>query len=208
MVRDQLAGCTDPRVVAAMATLPRHRFVPSEGRACAYDDTPLPIGSGQTISQPRLVARMLALLGLRPGQRVLDVGAGSGYAAALIALLVAPQGQVLAIERQGALAAAARPRLAELAPAVELRHGDALALVHGSFDAIHVACACPDLPESLLHRLVPGGRLVAPVVEPDGGQRLLLFADGCRAILDPVLFVPALMGIVGEDGICAAPERA
>jgi protein-L-isoaspartate(D-aspartate) O-methyltransferase len=199
MVRDQLADCGDQRVLAAMAALPRHLFVPAEGRGAAYDDAPLAIGCGQTISQPRMVARMLTLLALRPGMQVLDVGAGSGYAAALLWRLTAPGGRVLAVERQGTLAATARPLLANLAPGVELVHGDALALASGRFDAIHVACACPGLPAQLAAHLAPDGILVAPVAEADGRQHLVRWrAGGAPEALDDVLFVPALPGVVAE----------
>src|SRR3954468_2850557 len=115
MGRDQLAG-HDRAVVAAMAALPRHWFVPPEAAAHAYRDGALAIGAGQTISQPRVVAMMLEALRLMPGMRVLDVGAGSGYAAALIARLVAP-GTVVALERQGPLVARTRALLGEVAPA-------------------------------------------------------------------------------------------
>jgi protein-L-isoaspartate(D-aspartate) O-methyltransferase len=197
MVRDQLADCPDPRVVAAMADLPRQAFVPAGLRASAYDDTPLAIGCGQTISQPRLVARMLALLELRPGMTVLDVGAGSGYAAAVLARLVGPHGRVVAVERQGDLVAATRQVLAVHAPAVELVHGDALDTAADlRCDAIHIACAWPVIPAALLARLAPAGVLIAPAGEHERGQHLLC----CRAgrppeVLEPVLFVRGLAGL-------------
>jgi protein-L-isoaspartate(D-aspartate) O-methyltransferase len=196
MVRDQLADCPDPRVVAAMADLPRHAFVPAGLRASAYDDTPLAIGCGQTISQPRLVARMLALLAPAPGMTVLDVGAGSGYAAALLALLVGPTGRVVAVERQGGLVAATRRVLAVHAPTVELVHGDAVAVAADlRCDAIHVACAWPAIPAALLACLAPCGVLIAPAGAQEHGQHLLrCHAGQPPEILEPVLFVPGLAG--------------
>jgi protein-L-isoaspartate(D-aspartate) O-methyltransferase len=196
MVRDHLAGIDDPRVLAAMAAVPRHAFVPEDARALAYDDGARPIGNGQTISQPRVVALMLAALALRPGMRVLDVGAGSGYAAALLAQLVAP-GSVLALERQGDLVARTRPVLQALAPQVDLRHADGLAVEEGPFDAIHIGCACTEPPRALIAHLAPGGRLIAPVGPHDGVQRLLLVDATGERWLEDVLFVPALPGTVG-----------
>ena len=196
MVRDQLVGISDARVLAAMAAVPRHVFLPADVRALAYDDGARPIGNGQTISQPRVVATMLAALDLAPGQRALDVGAGSGYAAALLASLVAP-GSVLALERQGDLVARTRPILALIAPTVDLRHADGLAVTDGPFDAIHIGCACAERPTALIERLAPGGRLIAPVGPHDGVQRLLLVGPEGDTWLDDVLFVPALPGIVG-----------
>lgn len=195
MVRDQLADCVDPRVVAAMGELPRHAFLPAGLEAGAYDDTARAIGAGQTISQPRIVARMLAALRVQSGERVLDVGAGSGYAAALLARLAAP-GRVLALERQGDLIAATAARLTQLAPTVELRHADGLAPGEEQFDVIHVAAACSERPTALLARLAPGGRLIAPVGPHDGVQRLLLVDAAGDTWLDEVLFVPGLPGTV------------
>lgn len=193
MVRDQLAECTDPRVVAAMAALPREDFVPPDARATAYADGALAIGAGQTISQPRLVARMLAALQLRPGMRVLDVGCGSGYAAALLADLVAPGGGVIAVERVAALVEPARRRLAGRAVAVHHADGG-LGWPDGApYDAIHVAATAATLPAGLLAQLAPHGRLVIPLGDGDG-QELWLCSDGRRENLGPVSFVPFLPG--------------
>ncbi len=202
MVRDQLEGCSDLRVRCALAAVPRHNFLPIELQASAYADTPLAIGSGQTISQPSVVAAMLARVRVQPGDRVLDVGAGSGYTAALFAQLCAPGGTVLAIERHARLVAEARPRLLETAPAVVLLHGDGLAAdgVPGDapFDVIHVGAACDQIPSALLARLAPAGRLIAPVGPHDGTQRLLFIDHGIHQWLDEVWFVPGLPGAVDD----------
>ncbi len=196
MVRDQLADCPDVTVRAAMASVPRHLFLPVGLHAGAYDDCARAIGSGQTISQPRIIARMLAALRVQPSDRVLDVGAGSGYTAALFAQL-AHRGSVRAIERQGDLIAATRVRLGLLAPAVELIHGDGLATGSAdTFDVIHVAAACAERPLALIDRLAPGGRLIAPIGPHAGPQRLLLIIAGIDHWLDEVEFVPGLGGVV------------
>jgi protein-L-isoaspartate(D-aspartate) O-methyltransferase len=193
MVRDQLAACTDQRVVAAMAALPREDFVPPDARATAYADGALPIGSGQTISQPRMVAQMLAALALRPGQRVLDVGCGSGYAAALLADLVAPGGSVVAVERIAALVEPARNRLRNRAVTVHHADGGGGWAAGAPFDAIHVAAVAADIPPELLAQLAPGGRLVIPLGQGEE-QELWLWLDGQRTSLGPVAFVPFMPG--------------
>jgi protein-L-isoaspartate(D-aspartate) O-methyltransferase len=194
MVRDQLADCADARVIAVMAAAPREDFVPPDATSTAYADGALPIGSGQTISQPRLIARMLEALALRPGMRVLDVGCGSGYAAALLADLVAPGGSVIAVERIATLVEPARRRL--VGRAVTVHHADGTAgwPAGAPYDAIHVAAAAPAVPEALLGQLAPGGRLVIPL-EADDAQELWLFSDNAGTRLGPVRFVPFLPGM-------------
>jgi protein-L-isoaspartate(D-aspartate) O-methyltransferase len=203
MVETQLRarGIRDERVLGAMASLPRERFVPEQRRAIAYADEALPIPAGQTISQPWIVARMTELLAPRVGDRVLDIGTGSGYQAAILALLGA---RVVSIERQPELAESARERLAELGfgEQVEVRLGDgSLGDPTGApWDGILVAAAAPAIPVPLREQLSPdGGRLVIPVGNR-GRQDLLLVvrhgdtwderSDG------PVVFVP----LVGEQG--------
>lgn len=200
MARDQLSDCSDARVVAAMAELPRQRFLPADLAAQAYADGALPIGDGQTISQPRVVAMMLAALRLVPGSRVLDVGCGSGYAAALISRLVAPGGSVRAIERISALARSAEHRLQPYA--VPVRHGDGAAgwPECAPFDAIHVAAVAPEPPPALLDQLALGGRLVIPLGPAEGDQELWLIertrAGMQHARLGAVQFVPFLPGTI------------
>ena len=174
MVERQIAarGIADPAVLAAMRTVPRHRFVPPDLAWRAYDDSALPIAEGQTISQPYIVALMAEAAKLSPDDRVLEVGAGSGYAAAVLGEIA---GQVIAVERHAALASAARERLEELGYVdIVIRTGDgSLGLPEEApFDAILVAAGAPAVPRALKEQLAPGGRLVIPV---GGGaeQRLL-----------------------------------
>jgi protein-L-isoaspartate(D-aspartate) O-methyltransferase len=165
MVRAQLVqrGITDSRVLDAMATVPRHLFVPPEARAQAYGDRALPINEGQTISQPYIVALMAQALSLRPGDRVLEVGAGSGYAAAVLSRLA---GEVYTIERWPALAEAAERILHDLGYMnVHVFHGDGSAGLpaYAPFDAVVVSAAAPWVPRPLREQLGEGGRLVLPV---------------------------------------------
>jgi protein-L-isoaspartate(D-aspartate) O-methyltransferase len=165
MVRRQLAArdITDRRVLAAMAAIPRDAFVPEHLRLHAFDDGPLPIGFDQTISQPYIVALMTQASGVSRRSRVLDVGTGSGYQAAILAKIAA---HVWSIERLAALSNAARRRLSELGLAnVSFLIGDG-ACGHpeaAPYDAIVVAAAAPIPPPALLEQLAPGGRLVLPI---------------------------------------------
>ena len=162
----------DSRVVAAMERVPREEFVPGESRHLAYEDHPLPIGEDQTISQPFIVALMLEALELRRSDRVLEVGTGSGYQAALLGELAR---EVVTVERIDSLASTARERLGSLGYSnvtVELA-GDRLGWPDGApYDAIVVAAASPMLPRSLREQLDVGGRMIIPV-GPHSGQELM-----------------------------------
>jgi len=204
MVARQLEdrGIGDPRVLAAMRAVPRHIFVSAEWADAAYHDRALPIAGGQTISQPYVVALMVEALAPGAGDRALEVGAGSGYAAAVLARLVR---EVVAIERDPALADAARTRLAELGVAnVEVHAADGTLgwPPRAPFDAILVSAGGPRVPPALVEQLATGGRLVIPV-GTRGSQsllRLVRSASGelAREELGDVAFVP-LVGSGGFD---------
>ncbi len=201
MVEEQLRArdIFDERVLAAMGRVPRGLFVPEEERERAYDDAALPIGFGQTISQPYMVARICEALSLAGQERVLDVGTGSGYQAAVLAELAA---EVLTIERIPELAERARENLAAAGYGrVEVHVGDGtLGLPQRApFAAIAVAAAAPGLPQTLYEQLEPGGRLAVPV-GGRRGQRLVLYVrspEGPAVVRSvPCRFVP----LVGKEG--------
>jgi len=202
MVERQLRGrdVTDERVLAAMERVPRELFVPEELRGRAYDDAALPIGFGQTISQPYMVARICETLSLTGRERVLDVGTGSGYQAAVLAELA---GEVHTIERIPELVEIARANLeaAGYADRVRTHEGDGtLGLPEQApFHAIAVAAAAPDFPESLYEQLDVRGRLVVPVGGRRGQQLQLVVRspEGPAVVRSvPCRFVP----LVGQEG--------
>jgi protein-L-isoaspartate(D-aspartate) O-methyltransferase len=175
MVSQQLRrrNITDERVLAALATVPRHAFVPPELRAHAYDDGALPIGEGQTISQPYIVALMTQLLAVRGGERVLEIGTGSGYQSAVLAELAAA---VYSVEIHPELVECARAALAALGyTGVRIRVGDGASgwSEAAPFDALIVTAAVPQLPEALIEQVRDEGRVVAPL-ERSGGEELAL----------------------------------
>jgi protein-L-isoaspartate(D-aspartate) O-methyltransferase len=194
MVSDQIEarGVRDPLTLKAMRKVPRHELVPAEARASAHDDNPLPIGLGQTISQPYIVAFMTEALGLRGGETVLEVGTGSGYQAAVLAEIAA---QVYTIEIVAPLAERARADLARLGYTnVQVRAGDGyLGWPEAApFDAIIVTAAAPRIPEPLKAQLKDGGRLVIPVGE-EYQSLVVLTRRGSRfaeQTVLPVRFVP------------------
>jgi protein-L-isoaspartate(D-aspartate) O-methyltransferase len=170
----QARGVNDPAVLAAMRRVPRHAFVPDEWVSRAYDDTPLPIGYGQTISQPFIVGWMTELLSLSPGSRVLEVGTGSGYQAAILEEMGM---EVYSIEIIEALASAATDRLTVLGyERTIVRHADGYFgwEEHAPFEAIIVTCAPDHIPPPLIQQLGDGGRMVLPVGPPGGYQSLWL----------------------------------
>ena len=196
-------GIRDERILQAMAKVPRHEFVPSAFQYQSYEDQPLPIGEGQTVSQPYIVAAMLEHLELRTGDRVLEIGTGSGYQSALLAELVAA---VFSIERQAPLAEGSQKVLQRLGyKNVHIRVGDgSLGWPEAApFNAIIVSAAVPQAPRSLLAQLQEGGRVIAPVGTPEmqelqlirliAGRQLVTRLDGCR-------FVP----LIGKEGFQAA----
>ncbi len=201
MVESQLRarGIRDERVLAAMFRVPRHEFVSEEHRDQVYEDHPIPIGEGQTISQPYIVAIMLEALALSPADAVLEIGTGSGYQTALLSELTR---QVYSVERHEALARAARATLARLGfNNVEVFVGDGSRGLpdRAPFDAIVVSAAAPQIPPPLFEQLREGGRMVIPVgpahaqelqlVRKHEGQPVVTSMEGCR-------FVP----LIGSEG--------
>jgi protein-L-isoaspartate(D-aspartate) O-methyltransferase len=194
-------GVRSEKVLDAMREVPREQFLPEELREFAYEDSPLPIGAGQTISQPYIVAFMAEALNLQGGESVLEIGAGSGYAAAVLARIA---GQVYTIERVRELAGAARATLSRLGfDNVQVRHGDGTRgwPEHAPFDAIVVAAGGPDVPESLKQQLKIGGRIVIPVGRDQRFQELVRMTRVSENQFEvdelaDVRFVP----LIGEEG--------
>lgn len=201
MVERQLRrrGIGDERVLAAMGKVPREEFVPERYRARAYSDSALPIGEGQTISQPWIVAAICQALALDGSEKVLEVGSGSGYSAAVLSHLAA---EVIGIERYESLTADARRALENLGiENVELFVGDGSRGLPGQppFDAIAVHATAPAPPQTLLGQLADGGRLVVPIVA-EGADLLTVFErrgeELRREEIGPCRFVP----LIGEEG--------
>jgi len=202
MVEQQIAarGIRDPRVLEAMRTVPREMFVSEPWRHLAYTDAPLPIEEGQTISQPYIVALMIDAAGVDSSDRVLEVGAGSGYASAVMSRVAQ---EVFAIERHAALAALAHERLVRIGCTnARVRHGDGTLgwPEHAPFDAIIVSAGGTEVPSPLLEQLRLGGRLIIPIGSASDQQRLLRIRrtaehDFTQDDLGPVHFVP----LIGSD---------
>ena len=192
-------GIRDERVLTAMARVPRHEFVANSYRAQAYDDNPLPIGEGQTISQPYIVALMLEMLEVSEEDIVLEIGTGSGYQTALLAQLCR---HVYSIERHATLAAKAQAALAKLGytnVTIEVGDGSKGLSAHAPFDGIVVSAAAPDLPPALFEQLKEGGRLVVPVGPTEAQFLQLVTKKEGKPVLSeqiPCRFVP----LIGEQG--------
>jgi protein-L-isoaspartate(D-aspartate) O-methyltransferase len=196
MVEEQILarGVTDRHVLDAMRAVPRERFVPPEQAARAYDDTPLPIGHGQTISQPYIVAYMTEALGVGPDHKVLEIGTGSGYQAAVLAVLARA---VFTIEIVPELARGAAATLREMGYAnVRVREGDGYAgwPEEAPFDRIMVTAAPDEIPAPLIEQLAPGGRLVLPVGPQGSTQWMTVVEKTPGGVVErrtiPVQFVP------------------
>jgi protein-L-isoaspartate(D-aspartate) O-methyltransferase len=209
MINTQLVrrGIVDPAVLTAFGRVPREQFVTTEQAGAAYEDRPLPIGAGQTISQPYIVALTCELLQLTGKERVLEIGTGSGYAAAILSELAT---EVFSVERLPALASAAAQRLQDLGyHNVTVRCGDGTLgwPEHAPYDAIAVAAGAPEVPNALLAQLATGGRLVIPVGSGDGNQQLLRVTrigdqQYRRETISDVRFVR----LIGEQGWREPPQ--
>lgn len=202
MVRRHLAArdVQDARVLAAMGEVPRERFVPPESAAAAYDDCALPIGMHQTISQPYVVALMLQALELTPTARMLEIGAGSGYAVAVASRIAA---EVIGVERLGSLVTQARSVLEALgAENVSIEVGDgSLGWPAGApYDAILVSAGGPVVPDALIAQLTIGGRLVMPVGRSSGGQRLVRVRRTAAGTEQDDLGAVAFVPLIGAQG--------
>src|ERR1035437_4196829 len=204
MVRTQLAarGIRDVGALYAMRNVPRHEFVPETFWQDAYEDHPLPIGEGQTISQPYIVAAMLEHLALQATDRVLEVGTGSGYVTALLSLLCA---EVYSVERHAELAASAESTLHRLEYRnVKIRVGDGSQgwAEHAPFDAILVSAATREMPPALFAQLREGGRMMAPVGPPFSQELQLIRKVGEQPqieVLEGCRFVPLVEGSVDGE---------
>lgn len=202
MVQRQLRrrGIRDPRVLEAMGSVPREAFLPAEMRGLAYRDAALPLQAGQTISQPYIVALMAEAMRLEPQDRVLEVGTGSGYAAAVLSRIAA---SVDTVERIPELAESARERLARLGFSnVTVHEGDGSRgwPTRGPFDAVCVSAAAPTIPDSLLEQLSQRGRLVLPVGSRTGIQMLTRVCRGPAGWREEGLVEVRFVPLIGDEG--------
>lgn len=201
MVERQIRGrgICDERILSAMAAVPRHSFVPAERISDSYADSPLAIGEDQTISQPFMVAAMASALRLQDNERVLEIGAGSGYQASVLSMLAR---EVIAVEMRPTLAAIARERLRRLGYGnVRIEEGDGSLGLHGNapYNAILVSAAAPAIPQPLFEQLVEGGRIVAPIGDIDAQQLVRIVKKDGQAIRERLChcrFVP----LIGQYG--------
>jgi protein-L-isoaspartate(D-aspartate) O-methyltransferase len=195
-----MRGRISDRVIEAMAKVPRELFVPDQIRSRAYDDMPLPIGFGQTISAPHMVAIMCELLDLQPGMKVLEVGGGSGYHAAVMANLVGPQGHIYAVERVHELAAHARENLknAGITNVIVIEGDGSRGLPeYAPYDRISVAATAPHVPEPLKEQLRQGGKLVIPV---GMGYQELVVVTRKNGFTTEKKMAVAFVPLIGEHG--------
>jgi protein-L-isoaspartate(D-aspartate) O-methyltransferase len=208
MVREQIEGrgIRDTAILDAFRAVPRELFVPEEVREFAYEDGPLPIEAGQTVSQPYIVALMISAAGVAPGGRVLEIGAGSGYAAAVMSRIA---GEVIALERHAELAALARARMERLGFGnVRILEGDGTGGLpaEAPFEAILCAASGSHVPDALRRQLSAGGLLVMPLGAPDAVQKLVKVTRRGDELfeqedLGPVRFVP----LIGAHGWADPP---
>ncbi len=199
-------GIRSPRVLEALLSVPRHEFVPPESAASAYSDVPLPIGGGQTISQPFMVAAMADAAQLNGSERVLEIGAGSGYQAAVLSLLAQ---EIVVVELQPELARACCERLARLGYSnVRVEEGDGSLGWPPSapYDAIIVSAAAPSVPSPLIEQLAEGGRLIIPVGNAEQ-QDLLRITKRAGAVKKETLFVCRFVPLLGRHGWPAGSQE-
>ena len=209
MIENQLKarGITDAAVLRAMEQVPRNEFVPAEMVEIAYADSPLPIGEGQTISQPYIVAVMAQLLELDKGDRVLEIGTGSGYGAAVLGHIV---DEVFTVERNRSLANAARENLRRLGVGnIHVRHGDGSLgwPQHGPYDAIVVTAGAPRVPDSLKKQLAVGGRLVVPIGSSQVQELVRIRRIGEDQYERENRFSVRFVPLVGAEGWEGMPEH-
>jgi protein-L-isoaspartate(D-aspartate) O-methyltransferase len=202
MVKEQLEkrGIRHPWLLQAMLDIPRHLFIPPDDRDKAYADGPLPIGSGQTISQPYIVASMIELMEPKASHRVLEVGVGSGYSATVLSRLV---GEVYGVEREASLLAQAEKRFKELdVPNVHLKEGDGTLgwEEQAPFDAILVAAAAPQIPKTLLRQLKTGGVMVIPVGKRNEQELVRVVKRSEDHFQEKVLYAVKFVPLIGKEG--------